>query len=47
MSDRTETLFALACAAILATALVAGMCWHASIVDRAVAEYAAEVRGGR
>ena len=33
MSERTENLFALACAALLTTALVAGMCWHASRTD--------------
>ena len=43
MSERNENLFALACAALLATALVAGMCWHASIVDRAVDAHKAEL----
>jgi hypothetical protein len=36
MSNRTENLIALAGAALIAVALVAGMCWHASVVDRAV-----------
>lgn len=43
MNERTENIFALACAAILATTLVAGMLWHASIVDRAVDAHKAEL----
>ena len=36
MTERTENLIALAGAALLAVALVTGMAWHASIVDRAM-----------
>jgi len=43
MGDRTENLIALAGTAILAVALVAGMLWHASIVDRAVDAHKAEL----
>jgi hypothetical protein len=43
MTDRTENLIALAGAALLAVALVAGMCWHASIVDRAVDAHKAKL----
>ena len=47
MTERTENLIALAGAALLAVALVAGCCWHASIVDRAVDEHIAEIREER
>ena len=43
MTERIENIFALAGAAILAVALVAGMLWHASIVDRAVDAHMAEL----
>jgi len=43
MTSRTENISALAGAAILVAALVAGMCWHASIVDRAVDAHKAEL----
>jgi len=47
VEERTENLIALAGAAILAAALVAGMCWHASVVDRAVDAHNVEIREGR
>ena len=47
MTERTENLIALAGAALLAVALVAGMAWHASIVDRAINAHNVEIREER
>jgi len=41
-TEDRENVFAIVALTAIVALVIAGCCWHASIVDRAVAQYAAE-----